>query len=708
MDGGMKLARSVAAGVAALGLLAGAGLVVTPVAMQRSAGASPQVVNVDGHAAVAGEVLVKFRRSLASHERRQLDQQTDADRTDVIGRAGVWRIHSKRYDTSTLLTFLRAHPDVAYAEPNYIIQADAVPNDPWLGQLWGVLNVGQTVGVPGTPGADIGASFAWDVSTGSRAQVVAVVDTGIDYTHSDLAANVWSAPESFTVTIGGQTITCAAGTHGFNAITSSCDPWDDQGPGTHVSGTVGAVGNNNLGPTGVNWTASLMASKFLDADGTGTLANSINAIEFVIQAAAATGANVRVLSNSWSSGGFSQALLDEVNKANTKDMLFVASAGNNAADNDTVPRYPASYTASNVIAVGATDNKDRLASFSNYGATSVHLAAPGVNILSTMPGDVYQYLSGTSMAVPHVSGAAPLGLSRCALNTAALKTNLLGNVDTIPLLAGRVVTGGRLNVNNAIRACIAPPPDFSLSASPSTQTVTAGAGVSYTATVTPSGGFAGTVTFSVTGLPSGVTASFNPPSVTTSGSSTMTVASSATTPAGSFPLAITGTSGSLVHAVTVTLVVQPGPPAVDKVVSSDGTGTRTTQTFSTSAAPETLVAFASSDGPQSGGQALTVTGAGLTWSLMKRVNTELGTSEIWRASAPVVLSNVTVSSTQAFGGVNQSLTVVTFSRAGGTGAVAGASASTRAPTVSLTTTRPGRSEERRVGKECRSRWSPYH
>src|SRR6185436_6741904 len=176
------------------------------------------------------------------------------------------------------------------------------------------------------------ATLAWDVSTGSRDNVVAVIDTGIDYTHSDLAANVWSAPAPFTVTVGSRTITCAAGTHGFNAITGTCDPYDDHGHGTHVSGTIGAVGGNNSGVAGVNWTASIMASKFIDANGSGTLADAIDAIEFVIQAAAATGANVRVLSNSWS-GASSQALIDEITSANEHDMLFVASAGNDGRDN---------------------------------------------------------------------------------------------------------------------------------------------------------------------------------------------------------------------------------------------------------------------------------------------------------------------------------------------------------------------------------------
>jgi subtilisin family serine protease len=315
-------------------------------------------------------------------------------------------------------------------------------------------------GRAGTANADIHATSAWGVATGSRANVVAVVDTGVDYTHSDLAANIWSAPIAFTVTVGGATIACAAGTHGFNAIAKSCDPRDDNNHGTHVSGTIGSVGNNALGVTGVNWTASMMGAKFLDSTGSGTTADAINAIEFTIQAknafASTAGANVRVLSNSWGGSGFSQALLDEINKANANGMLFVAAAGNSSSNNDLAMTYPASYQASNVLAIAATDNTDQLASFSNFGS-SVQLAAPGVNILSTTIGNTYQYFSGTSMATPHVSGAAALILSKCALDTVALKTTLINNVDVIPALAGWVGTSGRLNVDKALRSCASAP-----------------------------------------------------------------------------------------------------------------------------------------------------------------------------------------------------------------------------------------------------------
>ena len=516
-----------------------------------------------GKEAAANEVLVKFRPTTFQSV---LEAQAagEVDESERVGGTGLLRLHSSRKNVATLVSELSARSDVEYAEPNYIVHTTAIPNDPRFGELWGLQNTGQTIqGFPGIPGADISATAAWDISTGSRANVAAVIDTGIDYRHPDLAANVWSAPAAFTVTIGGQSITCPAGSHGFNAITNVCDPLDDNNHGSHVSGTIGAVGNNGTGVVGVNWTASIMAGKFLDATGTGTIANAINAIEFVVQAKlafAATGdANVRVLSNSWGGGAFSQALLDEINRADANDMLFVAAAGNSGTPNDLFPQYPASYNTPNVVAVAATDNTDSLAFFSNFGPNTVHLGAPGVDVLSTTIGGTYAYFSGTSMATPHVSGAALLVLSKCSLNTASLKTLLLNNVDPIPSLSGLTVTGGRLNVNKAIRACATPVnPDFALSATPASQTVTQGGSTSYNLSISPSGGFTGLVTFSASGLSTAATASFSPNPA--SSSSTMTVSTdAATTPVGSFAVTITSVSGTLAHTTSVTLVVNAAP-----------------------------------------------------------------------------------------------------------------------------------------------------
>src|SRR5437899_775809 len=511
-----------------------------------------------GKEAAANEVLVKFRPTTFQSV---LEAQAagEVDESEWVGGTGLLRLHSSRKNVATLVSELSARPDVEYAEPNYIVHTTAIPNDPRFGELWGLQNTGQTIlGFPGLPGADIKATAAWDISTGSRANVAAVIDTGIDYRHPDLAANVWFAPAAFTVTIGGKSITCPAGSHGFNAITNVCDPLDDNNHGSHVSGTIGAVGNNGTGVVGVNWTASIMGSKFLDATGSGTTANAINAIEFAVQAkaafAATSGANVRVLSNSWGGGAFSQALLDEINRANANDMLFVAAAGNDHSNNDVVPHYPSGYNAPNVVAVAATDNTDALPGFSNFGSSSVHLGAPGVDILSTTRNNTYSYFSGTSVATPHVSGAALLVLSKCALDTASLKTLLLNNVDPIPSLSGMTVTGGRLNVNKAIRACAAPAnPDFALSATPALQTVTQGGGTTYTVNISPSGGFTGAVSLSADGLPAGASASFSPNPA--SGSATMTVDAGATTSTGSFSVTITGTSGNLSHTASVSLVI---------------------------------------------------------------------------------------------------------------------------------------------------------
>jgi subtilisin family serine protease len=407
----------------------------------------------------------------------------------------------------------------------------------------------------------------------------------------------------------------------------------------------------------VNWTTSIMAAKSLSASGTGTVADAIEGIEFVIQAAAATGANVRVISNSWSIGGESQALLDEINRANASNMLFVVSAGNGGFDNDVAPHYPASYTAPNLIAVASTNNNDNLASDSNRGALSVHLAAPGVNILSTYPGGSYQYLSGTSMAAPHVSGAAALVLSRCALNTSELKANLLGGVDPIPLLAGRVITGGRLNVNTAIRSCVP------LVAVPDVVSLTQ---VDATAAIATAGLTVGAIT----------------------------TASSTTVPAGSIISQTPAAGTPVTIGSAVALVVSSGAPpvsdlAVEQTLSVDGIGTRSTPSFSTTVPGELLLAFAASDGASAGGQTLTVSGGGLAWTLVQRANTQAGTAEIWRATAATALTNVAVTSTPTQGGYDQSLTVISFIGASGIGASAKQSSASGAPSVTLTTTRGG-------------------
>ncbi len=515
----------------------------------------------------AGEVIVKFRTSSPAAI-QFVELLVDADKSSKLGRVGDLRVlHSRSKNIIALLTLLAGNGLLEYVEPNYLYDIGNTPADPGFGKLWGLKNTAQFGGVVN---ADIQATSAWDLATGSASVGVGVTDTGIDYNHPDLAANVWSAPSAFTVTVAGQSITCAAGSHGFNAITMTCNPLDDHGHGTHVSGTIGAKGNNGVGSTGVNWNTRLIGLKMMDAGGSGTTAEAVNAIDFIIQANAffagtPTPLNARVLSASWGGGGFSQALFDAIARANAGNMLFVAAAGNAGVNTDVTPNYPSNYNLPNVISVAATTVSDSRASFSNYGASTVDLGAPGVSIYSTSRGGWYSYMSGTSMATPHVSGVAALALSYCSLNTAGLRSLLLSNIDPLPSLSGITVTGGRLNAWKALRGCTPVVPIFSLSVNPASQLVAAGASTSFSVSATPQNGFAGNVGLSLAGAPAGVTATWatNPMAVGggTASSSVLNIAVDNSVPTGSYNVVVIGASGALIRttnmALTVTAYVPP-------------------------------------------------------------------------------------------------------------------------------------------------------
>ena len=340
---------------------------------------------------------------------------------------------------------------VESVEPDVIIASATVPNDPSFGRLWGLDNTGQSGGVAG---ADIDATRAWDVSTGSRSVVVAVIDTGVDYRHADLAANMWRNPGE----VAGNGIDddrngFVDDVHGWDFANGDGDPFDDEGHGTHVAGTIGAVGNNGVGVTGVNWAVSIMALKFLGSDGSGSTSDAIAAINYATRMRRDFGVNVVATNNSWGGGGSSAALRRAIQAGGDAGILFVAAAGNEGVNNDVTPSYPANDTSTAVIAVAATDRSNRLASFSNYGATSVDLAAPGAAIYSTVPGNGYASYSGTSMATPHVTGAvALLAAANPQATSAAIRTAILDGATRVSTLTGRVATGGVLDVAAALTA----------------------------------------------------------------------------------------------------------------------------------------------------------------------------------------------------------------------------------------------------------------
>jgi len=334
--------------------------------------------------------------------------------------------------------------DDVITERDGVIFSSDTPNDPRFDELWGL--------------EKIQAEQAWNRTPGSRGVVVGIIDSGVSLTHRDLAANLWTNTAEANGIPGEDDDENGYDDdiHGYDFANNDGDPSPpdptNETHGTHVAGTVGAVGNNATGVTGVNWNVSLMALKFLEYDpffGT-SIGFDEDAIE-AIRYATANGA--KLTNNSWGGGAFNSLLEDAIQEADNAGILFVTSAGNSSSDNDLVPPYPAGYDVPNVIAVAATDRDDALADFSNFGASSVDLAAPGVSILSTIPGNNYGNLSGTSMASPHVAGALALLFAEDPFVSAqAAKNRLLESVDPVGSLSGKVDTGGRLNARKLLGA----------------------------------------------------------------------------------------------------------------------------------------------------------------------------------------------------------------------------------------------------------------
>jgi thermitase len=436
----------------------------------------------------ADAVLVGFRSGVPTGERYAIERAAGGEGATRLGPAiapaargavaatgaqylSPLKLRVRAGDVPAVIRRLRRSRAVAYAEPDYLMSASATPNDPSFSLQWGDSNTGQPIPTQeseevlgpeakGMPGADDRALAAWSVTTGSRSIVIGETDTGVDYNHPDLAANIWSNPGG----IGG----CASATHGFNVRTHTCEPMDDDtvydGHGTHVAGIMGAVGNNGAGVAGINWQTSILPVKWLSSSASGETSGLIEALQWLV-AAKQAGVNVRVVNDSATFVGtaYSQALSNEIDTLGANNILFVTAAGNTGNNNDEekVRRYPCGYDRPTELCVTATNNNDQLPGWANYGPHTVDLAAPGVSIYSTLRKGAYGYLSGGSMASPQVAGAAALILSaNPSLSASELKADITAHVDPLPALAGKIISGGRLDVCKALPGCSTqlPPP----------------------------------------------------------------------------------------------------------------------------------------------------------------------------------------------------------------------------------------------------------
>lgn len=413
------------------------------------------------------EVNVRFRPNVSLAEIKKIAaKNNDRVEDEIESVNGLVSIDDlDNADAETVAKQYSAMSDlVLYAEPNFQIKFDdpaqvpaakdllqresdeVQPNDPKFADQWALNNLGQN---GGKKNADIGALKAWLKTRGSDKIVVAVLDSGVDYTHPDLVGNIWFRPDNVPQYKDDE-LGNFDDFRGFNAAENQSDPMDDNGHGTHCAGIIGAEGNNDEGIAGINWNVQIMPLKFMGRGGFGTTKDAIEAINYAIDRKR-NGVNVRVINASWGSTLYSKALEDAIRAAGEEGILFVAAAGNASTNNDKSPHYPSNYDLPNVISVAALDRNDNLASFSNYGAKTVHIAAPGKDILSTWLNEDYRDASGTSMAAPQVAGVAALILANEPnLTVEKLRERLLKSVDKLDSLSGKVENGGRLNAAKAL------------------------------------------------------------------------------------------------------------------------------------------------------------------------------------------------------------------------------------------------------------------
>jgi subtilisin family serine protease len=434
-------------------------------------------VAVPAQSFVKGELLVKYKPGGTVRESRRSMERVGAralERFESLGWVRM-RLPSGMSAEDGIRAFLN-FPEVEAVQPNFIYHLLATPNDTSFGSLWGMTK--------------ISAPVAWDLSTGSSSVVVAVIDSGVRYTHEDLAANMWvNSAEIPGNSLDDDGNGFVDDYYGWDFRYNDSDPMDENGHGTHVAGTIGAVGNNSVGVVGVNWNVKLMAIKIYSPAGTDTTsAMLINAYSYILMMKN-RGVNIRVTNNSYGgcleACGYDQATKDAIDALGDAGILNVFASGNSNQNMESTQFYPAGYTSPSIVSVAAADSSDAKASFSNYGTVSSDLAAPGVSTLSTYNGSNSSYtnLSGTSMATPHVAGAAALlAAHRPELSAASLKATLMNTVDPLTAWTSLVKSGGRLNVARALQT----PTACSVELSPQTVRVpTKGAFVTVDVTTAP-------------------------------------------------------------------------------------------------------------------------------------------------------------------------------------------------------------------------------
>ncbi len=425
-----------AARIVVSGLLAV--LVAAPAAAAGPAPVPAPAASVDGSSPwAAGRILVGYAKGATKADRKLAHAAAKASRARPLTGAPGVEVVETPLGVGEAIGRLKGAKGVRYAQPDYVVRTSFIPDDPAYGLQWGLEQASDV---------DIDASAAWDVTTGAST-IVAVIDTGVQLDHPDLAANVWTNPGE----IAGNGIDddddgYVDDVHGWDFVDDDNDPTDENGHGTHVSGTIAAVGDNAIGGIGVAFGSRVLPLRMLDAQGTGFLSDGVQALAY----AKAHGA--RVANLSWTYGGpISQPLWDGIESAGAAGLLVTAAAGNDALDADRQPEYPAAFDLPTIVSVAALAKNGTLASFSNRGLSSVDVAAPGVHILSTWNNGGYAYLDGTSMASPHVAGVAALLASEHPGWTALqIRDRLLGTTHPLAALAGLVGTGGLVDAATAV------------------------------------------------------------------------------------------------------------------------------------------------------------------------------------------------------------------------------------------------------------------